>query len=110
MFARWPGPSNKWEMQLPEQAEQDFWVEMRQESKPVTEVPFVLSELGEEKKHQKTICTPQFYSNLKYSTPCPSHPIIIKFIQVGPNCKGAMIMCSFQEKRTYKIKIREIYI
>lgn len=42
-------------MQLPEQAEQDFEVEMRQKSRPVREVPFVLSELGKDKK--EIVCT-----------------------------------------------------
>lgn len=41
-------------MQLPEQTEQDFEVEMRQKSRPVTEVPSVLPELGKEKQ---TVCT-----------------------------------------------------
>lgn len=40
-------------MQLPEQAEQDFEVEMKQKSRPVTEVPSVLPELGEEKQETK---------------------------------------------------------
>lgn len=44
-------------MQLPEQAEQDFEVGMRQKSRPVTEVPSVLPELGEEK--QETVGTLQ---------------------------------------------------
>lgn len=42
-------------MQLPEQAEQDFEVEMKQKSRPVTEEPSVLPELREEK--QETVCT-----------------------------------------------------
>lgn len=55
MLAWWPVPPNTWELQLPESAERDFEVEKRQKSRPVTEVPSVLPELGEEK--QETVCT-----------------------------------------------------
>lgn len=39
-------------MPLPEQAEQDFEVEMRQESRPVRELTSVLPELGGRKTYQ----------------------------------------------------------
>lgn len=41
-------------MPLPEQAEQDFEVEMRQESRPVRELPSVLPELGRRKTYQES--------------------------------------------------------
>lgn len=42
-------------MQLPEQAEQDFEVEMKQKSRPVTEVPSVLSELWGRKNKKQSV-------------------------------------------------------
>lgn len=53
-------------MPLPEQAEQDFEVEMRQESRPVRQPPSVLPELGGKKNISRIILSKQLQISFNY--------------------------------------------